>query len=236
MAKVAIGARTLLYPLPAVLVGSNVDGKPNFSTYAWCGIVNGNPPMLSVGFQHHRHTLKGVKQNGTFSVNIPSVELVNETDYCGIVSGRKTDKVADCKFNIFYGKLTNAPLISECPVNLECRVLHILNLGSHEMVVGQIEEVHVTDTCLTNGEPDVTKIKPFLWVMGHKDQYLEFGKPLGLSHNIGKKIKMPENKGKVIGPDKKTGQISDHDGTLGFVDALQQKTKGKSSVNVKLDD
>ena len=84
MAKVAIGARPLLFPLPAVLVGANVDGKPNFSTYAWCGIVNGNPPMLSVGFQHRRHTLKGVKQNGTFSVNVPSVELVRETDYCGM--------------------------------------------------------------------------------------------------------------------------------------------------------
>jgi len=122
MAKVAIGARTLLYPLPTVLVGANVDGKPNFSAYAWCGIVNSRPPMLSVAFQHHRHTLKGVKQNGTFSVNIPSVELVKETDYCGLVSGREADKVADCKFNIFYGTLANAPLISECPINLECRL------------------------------------------------------------------------------------------------------------------
>lgn len=115
MAKVAIGARTLLYPLPTVLVGANIDGKPNFSAYAWCGIVNSRPPMLSVAFQHQHYTLKGVKQNGTFSVNIPSVELVKEADYCGIVSGRDTDKVADCKFNIFYGKLASAPLISECP-------------------------------------------------------------------------------------------------------------------------
>jgi hypothetical protein len=104
------------------------------------------------------------------------------------------------------------------------------------MVIGQIEEVHVTDSCLTDGKPDVTKIKPFLWAIGKKDQYMEFGKSIGVSHDIGKQIKMSENKGKIIGPDKKTGQISDHDGTLGFVDALQQKTKGKSSVNVKLDD
>jgi flavin reductase (DIM6/NTAB) family NADH-FMN oxidoreductase RutF len=189
MAKVAIGARTLLYPLPAVLVGANVDGKPNFSTYAWCGIVNSSPPMLSVAFQHQRHTLKGVKQNGTFSVNIPSVELVKETDYCGLISGRKTDKVADCKFNIFYGKLASAPLISECPVNLECLVLHILNLGSHEMVVGQIEEVHATDSCLTDGEPDVTKIKPFLWVTRPTNEYWEFGKPIGAAFSIGKQVK-----------------------------------------------
>lgn len=189
MAKVAIGARTLLYPLPAVLVGANVDGKPNFSAYAWCGIVNSRPPMLSVAFQHKRHTLKGVKQNGTFSVNIPSTELVKETDYCGLVSGRKTDKVADCKFDIFYGKLANAPLISECPVNLECHALHILNLGSHEMVVGQIKEVYCTDSCLTDGEPDVSKIKPFLWVIDPANQYLEFGKPIGEAFSIGKQVK-----------------------------------------------
>jgi flavin reductase (DIM6/NTAB) family NADH-FMN oxidoreductase RutF len=142
--------------------------------------------------------LKGVKQNGTFSVNIASIELVKETDYCGIVSCRETDKVADCKFNVFYGKLATAPLISECPVNLECRVLHILNLGSHEMVIGQIEEVHVTDSCLTDGKPDVTKIKPFLWAMGQKDQYMEFGKSIGVSHDIGKQIKMPVKMGEKV--------------------------------------
>jgi len=189
MAKVAIGARTLLYPLPSVLVGSDVDGKPNFSTYAWCGIVNSNPPMLSVAFRHQRHTLKGVKQTGTFSVNIPSVDLVKEADYCGLVSGRETDKVADCKFNVFYGKLTNAPLINECPVNLECRVLHTLNLGSHEMVVGQIEEVHVTESCLTDGKPDVKKIKPFLWVIHPTNEYWEFGNSIGGAFSIGRQVK-----------------------------------------------
>ncbi len=189
MAKIAIGARTLLYPLPTVLVGANVDGIPNFSAYAWCGIVNSNPPMLSVSFQHPRHTLKGVKQNSTFSVNIPSIELVKETDYCGLVSGSKTDKVADCKFNIFYGKLTNAPMISECPVNLECHVVHMLNLGSHEMVVGKIEEVHATDSCLTDGELDINKIKPFLWIINPTNQYCEFGRHIGQAFSIGKQIK-----------------------------------------------
>jgi hypothetical protein len=162
---------------------------------------------------------------------------VKETDYCGIVSGRDTDKVADCKFNIFYGKLTTSPLITECPVNLECRVLHILNLGSHEMVIGQIEEVHVTDSCLTDGKPDVAKIKPFLWAMGQKDQYEEFGKPIGVSHSIGKQIKTSEKKSKIVKTTrgKKADQISAHDGALGFIDALQQKTKGNPSVDVRLD-
>jgi flavin reductase (DIM6/NTAB) family NADH-FMN oxidoreductase RutF len=189
MSKVAIGARTLLYPLPTVLVGAVVDGQPTFSTYAWCGIVNSTPPMLSIAFQHKRYTLRGIKQNGTFSVNIPSVDLVREADYCGVVSGRMTNKVADCKLNIFYGKLTNAPLIDECPINLECRVLHILNLGSHEMVIGQIEEVYATSTCLTGGEPDVTKIKPFLFVTHPTNQYWTFGEPIAEAFSVGKQIK-----------------------------------------------
>lgn len=188
MGKIAIGACTILYPLPAVIVGAQVDDKPNFSTYAWCGIVNSNPPMLSVSFQHQRHTLKGVKQNGTFSVNIPSVEMVKETDYCGLVSGKDTDKVANCNFKLFYGKLANTPLIDECPINLECRVKHILNLGSHEMVVGQIEEVHATESCLTNGEPDVEKIQPFLWVTRPSNQYRTFGKYIGDAFNIGRQL------------------------------------------------
>lgn len=189
MPKVAIGPRPLLYPMPTVLVGANVDGKPNFMAVAWCGIVNGRPPMISVALQHPRHTLKGVQQNNTFSVNVPSVDLVKETDYCGLITGAKTDKAADCKFQIFYGKLATAPLIDQYPVNLECRVVQMLNLGSHVLVIGQIEEVHVTDSCLTNGKPDVDKIRPFLWAVEPANQYREFGKPIGQAFSIGKQIK-----------------------------------------------
>ncbi len=120
MSKVTFGPRLLLYPTPAVVIGANVDGKANFMTAAWCGIVNGNPPMISVALQHHRHTLKGIRQSLTFSVNVPSVDLVKETDYCGVASGAKVDKVADCKLKVFYGKLETAPLVDQFPVNLEC--------------------------------------------------------------------------------------------------------------------
>jgi flavin reductase (DIM6/NTAB) family NADH-FMN oxidoreductase RutF len=190
--KVAIGARTILYPLPTVLVAALVDGKPSLSAYAWCGIVDSRPPMISVSLNHTRHTLKGIKQYNSFSVNIPSVDIVKETDYCGIVSGKDTDKVADCKFTIFAGKIPNTPMIKECPVNLECRVFQIINLGSHEMVVGQIEEVYVSDSCLTDGEPDVRKINQFLWVTRPDNHYWTYGKPIGEAFNIGKAIKKIE--------------------------------------------
>ena len=189
MAKVTIGARTILYPLPAVLVGANVNGKTNFMAVAWCGIVNSRPPLLSVSLQHPRHTLKGIKQNNTFSVNIPSVDKMLETDYCGIFSGAERDKVTDCKFTVFYGKLKNAPLINECPVNMECQVIQMVTLPSHELIIGQVEEIHVTDSCLTDGEPDVTKIKPFLWLARPADEYWTFGEPMGKAHSMGRAMK-----------------------------------------------
>jgi flavin reductase (DIM6/NTAB) family NADH-FMN oxidoreductase RutF len=186
MKKLNLGPQTLLYPMPACLIGANVDDKSNFMTAAWCGIANSNPPMLSVALQHHRHTLKGIRQNNTFSVNVPSEDLVKETDYCGIVSGSKDDKTATCKFTVFYGKLETAPLIEECPVNLECKVMHILNLGSHALVIGLIEETHVSAECMTDGEPDARKVKPIIYGRAAEKYYFKLGEELAPAFSIGK--------------------------------------------------
>jgi len=174
MAKVKMDMKTLVFPMPAFLIGSNVNDKPNFMTAAWSGIGAGNPPAITVGIQPHRYTLKGIKQNMTFSVNVPSVNQAKETDYCGVISGSETDKVADCKFDIFYGKSETAPLIKQCPVNLECKVMHLLDLGSHILVVGRIEESHVSEDCLTDGNPDVNKINPIIFVSPGR-RYQAFG-------------------------------------------------------------
>lgn len=189
MAKILLGPQTLLYPKPALLVGANVDGKPNFMAVAWGGIANGEPPMISVAIRHQRYTLKGIKQNMTFSVNIPSTDMVRETDYCGIVSGAKVNKAEVCGFKVSYGKLDNAPLIEQCPVNLECKVVHILDLGSHALVIGRIEETHVSDSCLTDGKPDVDKIKPFIYTTAPAIQYQALGEVIAKAFSIGKELK-----------------------------------------------
>jgi flavin reductase (DIM6/NTAB) family NADH-FMN oxidoreductase RutF len=191
--KVALGPRPLVYPMPAFLVGANVNGKPNYMTVAWGGIACSNPPMLTIALQHHRHTYQGINLNGTFSVNIPSVSKVTETDYCGIVSGTKTDKAAACRFKTFYGKLENAPMIQQCPVNLECKLLHNLNLGSHALLVGEIMEVYIDPDCLTEGKPDVDKIKPFLYSDGTGAQYRAFGSGIGSAFKDGKQLKATES-------------------------------------------
>ena len=186
MGKVALGPQTLIYPMPAMLVGANVNGTPNFMAVAWGGIACSDPPMISVAIRHARHTLKGIKQNQVFSVNIPSVEQVKETDYCGMVSGSKADKVRACRFEVFHGKLGNAPLIMQCPVNLECKVVQVLNLGSHSLVIGRVEETYVSEDCLREGRPDVDKIKPLTYVTSPAARYQGLGEVVGKAWSVGK--------------------------------------------------
>jgi len=192
MSKVSLGAQPLVYPMPVFLVGANINSKPNFMAVAWGGIANGEPPMVSVAIRHVRHTIKGIKDNMAFSVNVPSSDMVKETDYCGIASGSKIDKVKICGFKIFYGKLNNVPMIEQCPVNLECEVEHMLNLGSHMLVVGRIRETHISEACLTDGKPDVQKIKPFCYIMTPANQYQAVGEVVAKAFSVGKELRARE--------------------------------------------
>lgn len=192
MSKILMGPQTLIYPMPSLLVGANIDDKPNFMTVAWGGIANSEPPMISVAIRHNRYTHQGISQNLTFSVNVPSTDLVREVDYCGLVSGAKTNKAEVCQFKVFYGKLNNAPLIEQCPINLECKVVHILDLGSHSLIVGRVEETYVSDSCLTNGKPDVNKIKPIIYAIDPVRQYLALGQVIAKAYSIGQELKARE--------------------------------------------
>lgn len=186
MKKVKMGAHPMLWPHPTVLVGADVDGKPDFAAVAWTGVAAGTPPAIAIALQHVRYSLKGIRQNLAFSVNIPSRELVKETDYCGLISGAKTDKVRDCNFKVFYGKTAGAPLIEQCPINIECEVLHIINLGSHALVIGKVVETHVSEDCLTDGQPDVAKVKPFAFIPA---KYYAIGEAFADAFSVGREIR-----------------------------------------------
>jgi flavin reductase (DIM6/NTAB) family NADH-FMN oxidoreductase RutF len=186
MSKKKLGPQPMIWPHPTVLVGANVDGKPDFAAVAWAGVAAGSPPSVAIGLQPHRYSLKGIYQNRTFSVNIPSADLVKETDYCGLVSGADTDKVKDCKFKVFYGNLNTAPLIEQCPINLECEVSHLLNLGSHILVIGKVIETYFSEDCLTDDKPDIKKVKPFAFGPGG---YLAIGEVIAEAFKVGREIK-----------------------------------------------
>jgi len=183
MEKIKSGPQTLLYPMPAILVGANVNERPNFMTAAWCGIAAYKPPAISVALRKERYTLKGIKENATFSVNVSSTDMVKKTDYCGIYSGKTKDKSQI--FKTFYGELETAPLIQECPVNLECKAIHYLDLGSHTLVVGEIIETYITEECLTDGKADPDKIDPLIYISSTM-KYHRLGEVVAAAFKIGK--------------------------------------------------
>lgn len=188
--KREIGAGTYLYPMPTVLVGANVNGRANFLAVAYCGIAQHSPPMIAITLGKPHHTNIGIKENKTFSVNIPSEDQVVITDYCGIVSGKKVDKSS--LFRIFYGKLGTAPLIEECPLNLECRLEQTVDIGgTNEIFIGEIVQTYADESCLTEGNPDIRKIRPIIFSM-HDNNYWKVGEHLGKAWNIGKKWMPPQ--------------------------------------------
>ena len=124
----------------------------------------------------------------TFSVNTPSPDLLKETDYCGLVSGRDADKAAVCGFEVFYGELETAPLIEQCPLNLECRVVHMLNLGMHCLVIGQVEGSHISEEYLTDGKPDIDRINPVVFCK-ESAAYFSVGDFIGKAFGVGRELK-----------------------------------------------
>ena len=184
MTKTKLGPSTILFPYPTVLVGAMVNGKPNFMTASWVGIACSNPPAISVAIRPERYTYKGVIEHNTFSINVPGSNLAKATDFCGIYSGRDNDKAS--LFNIFYGKIATAPLIEECPLNLECKVIHTIEVGSHTVFIGEIMETHANDDCLTNSKPDIKKIDPIIYATGTR-QYHKVGDEIGRAFKIGNK-------------------------------------------------
>ncbi len=176
MAKKKCGPQTWLFPMPTLLVGALVENRPNFMTVAWGGIACSSPPMLSIAIRPARHTLIGIREHMAFSVNIPGSGSVKETDYCGVHSGKKTDKSK--VFTVFYGVDEHVPLIEECPVCLECKVRHMVELGSHVLVIGEIIESHIDEACMDGGKPSIEKIDPMIYATGMQ-KYCKVGGIVG---------------------------------------------------------
>ncbi len=185
--KQKLGVLNGLYPLPTTLVGALVGGRPNFITIAHVGVLTvGEPECISLGMNKVHYSNQGIKENRAFSVNIPSEDLVKETDYCGLVSGKKVDK--STLFEVFYGQSSGAPLIAQCPVNMECQLYDVVDFPHHDIFIGQIVATHVDPTVLTDGVLDLAKVRPLLFDMPRK-RYWRLGADFADCWRVGKELK-----------------------------------------------
>jgi len=184
MEKITLGPMPYMSVMPTVLVGANVEGKPNYMAVAWATVACLAPPMVCIAVNKTRYTAKGIEENQTFSLNVASSDQVVEADYCGIVSGAKEDKSG--VFHSFYGKLKTAPLAEECPVNIECKLFKSVDCGSHLLYIGEVMEIHADKSCVTDGKPDISRINPMVYAQA---TYFDVGKEVGKAFSIGKQYK-----------------------------------------------
>ncbi len=169
MAKVKLDAGTFSYPMPVALVGATVAGKPNFMAVAWFSRGDYEPSRLAIAISKDHHTTRGVEEHGTFSLNLPSRELVVPVDYVGLHSGEKVDKAA--VFDVFYGELGTAPMVEQCPLCVECRVVEKVELTEDRIYVGDEVAVYADEAALTGGVPDFAKIQPYVLAMPANEYY-----------------------------------------------------------------
>jgi flavin reductase (DIM6/NTAB) family NADH-FMN oxidoreductase RutF len=144
------------------------------------------PPNVAIALNKAHYTNQGIKDNKTFSVCIPSENIMKATDYCGIVSGLKADKSG--VFDVFYGKLKTAPMIIECPVNLECSLDKVVDNGSHEIFIGDIVSTFTEEKYLTAGAIDTKKVNSFMLSLNDRIYYA-LGEQKGRAWEAGKNYK-----------------------------------------------
>lgn len=166
--KLELKPQTALAPVPVVMVSCGTMENANITTIAWTGIINSEPPLVYVSIRPTRKSYEIIKEMGEFVINLPDEKLVWETDFCGTKSGKNIDKFKEAKLEKEKAKLVNAPLIKQCPINLECKLTEIKQLGSHDMFIGAVINVNVEEMYRKeNGGIDYGKAN-FLTYMGQE--------------------------------------------------------------------
>ncbi len=191
MTKTKLGSVPWVYPIPIVLVGANVDGKPNFAEVGDCAIMGIRPAMVAVSLGEAHHTTRGVDAAGAFSINLPSTQLLSLTDLCGMVSGKDVDKSG--LFTVFEGEQTRVPMIEECPVNLECNVQEVVQIRHRRMFIADVVECHVSEefTVWEEGKPrvaDLPTLDPILYSLDNC--YYRVGDAIGTGCQEGVRHKL----------------------------------------------
>jgi len=181
--KVKLGKNAFIYPMPVALVGTKSDGKVNFMTVSWISRVNASPAMLAFSSHKTHKTNKAIIANTSFSVNFPGKDLVKETDFCGLTSADRTDKSG--VFDIFYGSNPDCPMISNCPLSMECVLQQTIELPSNLLFIAEIKAAYSEEKYLNaEGQPDISKMKCFTLTMPDNN-YWSVGKSIGKAWKLG---------------------------------------------------
>jgi len=186
MSKIKLTPNVSPFPMPVAIVGALVKNRPNFMTVAWFNRLHGKPPIWGIAFGKKQYTLEGIRENKTFSINIPNVNLVKKVDHCGIVSGRKVDKSK--LFTVFYGELQSVPMVQECPLSLECRLYDIIELPEITLVLGEVITAYTEEQYMSKGKLDSRKINPFTFSQPD-NKYWALGDMIADAFAIGKIFK-----------------------------------------------
>lgn len=173
-------------PWTQTILGTHLEGKVNFMALDWLTRVNYKPAMLGICVNTGNASHGAITETGEFSINIPTVDMVAVTDYTGLVSGKRTDK-SDL-FKVFYGELEAAPMIQECPLNIESKVVQRVDLPTNSFFIGEIINIYCEEEFLTDGIPDVAKIKPFVLSMPD-NRFWSLGTCIGKAWHEGKEFR-----------------------------------------------
>ncbi len=177
MSKVFWKGSTLLAPVSPTMVTCGTMEHPNIITIAWTGIVNSNPPMTYISVRPSRYSHQIIRDSGEFVINLTPSLLVRQADLCGVKSGRDTDKFALTGLTAIPANQVSAPMIEECPINLECRVTSVQTLGSHDMFLAEIVGVNADEEYLDqDGKLHMERCGLAAYVHG---EYFTIGKKVG---------------------------------------------------------
>lgn len=202
MAKINFKPGNMLYPLPAVLVScGDIDGISNLFTVAWAGTICTNPPMLSISVRPERYSYHLIRESGEFVVNLTTESMAYATDFCGVQSGRDVDKWKTCKLTKERGDTVKCPMVQQSPVNIECKVEEVKELGSHHMFIARVTGVHAEEAFMD--EKGTFHLNESGLLAYSHGTYLSLGKALG---TFGYSIRKKANTGKTRKAGKNTRQ------------------------------
>lgn len=187
--KKSFGAKTLAFPNPVWCVGSyDTKDQPNLMTIAWGGICCSSPPAATISLRKATYTYGNIMERKAYTINIPSGKYVKEADYVGMASGKREDKFKVTGLTPVKSDLVDAPYVDEFPMILECKVINTYEIGLHTQFIGEILDVKVEQTALSNeGLPDMNKVEPFIY--GNEIQaYHRIGEKIGKAFDIGRNL------------------------------------------------